>query len=719
MVASLLGITTMKCKILYKSKNRLRVHLFHNSMSLKEADIIEYYFRNIPQVKDVQVFDRTSDVVVLFRGDINEIINAFASFHMKDTNNLSLVPTHTTRELNRKYENKLVNTVCIHYITKFFFPLPIKNFLTLINSFKYIKEGLKALFTNGLTVPVLDATAVSVSMLQSNYNTSSSVMFMLRIGEIMEEWTHKKSVADLASAMSLHIEKVWLKTNEGEVLIDVNDVQLNDQIIVRTGNIVPFDGVVLSGEASINQASITGESLPIIKKEGSYVYAGTVVEEGECIFEVDKLSGQSKYNRIMEMIESGEKLKSKSEDYSSKLADHLVPYTFLASCLTYLFTRNTTKALAVLMVDFSCALKLSIPIAVLSAMRESSQYNITVKGGKFLEAVAKANTIVFDKTGTLTYATPTVVDVIAFGGNDSDEMLRLAACLEEHFPHSLANAVVKEAKRKDLDHNEYHSKVEYTVAHGIKSTVNEQKVVIGSYHFVFEDEGCTIPENEQDKFNSISNEYSHLYLALKGKLVAVICISDPVRPEASRTIEALHNLGIEKIVMMTGDNEKTAKYIANEVGVDEYHAEVLPDDKANYVNKEKENGKVVIMIGDGINDSPALSAADVGIAINTGADIAKEVADVTISSSDLLNLVTLRILGEKLVNRIDLNYHEIIGFNSLLILGSVLGILQPSASALLHNTSTLLISTKSMTNLIDDNHLLQAQVSGSPNNLGV
>lgn len=711
MVASLLGITTMKCKILYKSKNRLRVHLFHNNMSLKEADIIEYYFRNIPQVKDVQVFDRTSDVVVFFRGDINEIINAFASFHMKDINNLSLVPTNTTRELNREFENKLVNTVFIHYITKFFFPLPIKNFLTLINSFKYIKEGLKALFTNGLTVPVLDATAVSVSMLQSNYNTSSSVMFMLRIGEIMEEWTHKKSVADLASAMSLHIEKVWLKTNEGEVLIDVNDVQLNDQIIVRTGNIVPFDGVVLSGEASINQASITGESLPIIKKEGSYVYAGTVVEEGECIFEVDKLSGQSKYNRIMEMIESGEKLKSKSEDYSSKLADHLVPYTFLASCLTYLFTRSTTKALAVLMVDFSCALKLSIPIAVLSAMRESSQYNITVKGGKFLEAVAKANTIVFDKTGTLTYATPTVVDVIPFGGNDSDEMLRLAACLEEHFPHSLANAVVKEAKQKDLDHNEYHSKVEYTVAHGIKSTVNEQKVVIGSYHFVFEDEGCTIPENEQDKFNSISNEYSHLYLALKGKLVAVICISDPVRPEASRTIEALHNLGIEKIVMMTGDNEKTAKYIANEVGVDEYHAEVLPDDKANYVNKEKENGKVVIMIGDGINDSPALSAADVGIAINTGADIAKEVADVTISSSDLLNLVTLRILGEKLVNRIDLNYHEIIGFNSLLILGSVLGILQPSASALLHNTSTLLISTKSMTNLIDDNQLLQAQVS--------
>lgn len=711
MVASLFGITTMKCKILYKSKNRLRVHLFHKNMSLKEADIVEYYFRNIPQVKDVQVFDRTSDVVVLFGDDIDEIIDAFASFHMKDVNNISLVPTHTTRELNREYENKLVDTICFHYIKKFFFPLSIKNFLTLINSFKYIKEGLKALFTNGLTVPVLDATAVSVSMLQNDYSTSSSVMFMLRIGEIMEEWTHKKSVADLASAMSLHIEKVWLKTNEGEVLIDVNDVQLNDQIIVRTGNIVPFDGVVLSGEASINQASITGESLPIIKKEGSYVYAGTVVEEGECIFEVDKLSGQSKYNRIMEMIESGEKLKSKSEDYSSKLADHLVPYTFLASCLTYLFTRSTTKALAVLMVDFSCALKLSIPIAVLSAMRESSQYNITVKGGKFLEAVAKANTIVFDKTGTLTYATPTVVDVIPFNGNDSDEMLRLAACLEEHFPHSLANAVVKEAKQKGLDHNEYHSKVEYTVAHGIKSTVNEQKVVIGSYHFVFEDEGCTIPENEQDKFNSISNEYSHLYLALKGKLVAVICISDPVRPEASRTIEALHNLGIEKIVMMTGDNEKTAKYIANEVGVDEYHAEVLPDDKANYVNKEKENGKVVIMIGDGINDSPALSAADVGIAINTGADIAKEVADVTISSSDLLNLVTLRILGEKLVNRIDLNYHEIIGFNSLLILGSVLGILQPSASALLHNTSTLLISTKSMTNLIDDNQLLQAQVS--------
>ena len=697
----------MKCKILYKSNNRIRVHLFHKNMSLKEADLIEYYFRNLQQVKNVQVFDRTSDVVVFYRGDINEIIEAFATFHMEDAETLDIVPSNTTRELNRQYENKLVNTIVLRYIIKFFFPLPIKNLLTIINSFKYIKEGLKSLFKKGLSVPVLDAVAVSVSMIQNDFATSSSVMYMLSIGEIMEEWTHKKSIADLASSMSLHIDKVWLKTEESEELVAIDDIQLNDHIVVHTGNIIPFDAIVVSGETKINQASITGESLPVVKKEGSYVYAGTVVEEGDCIIQVDKLSGQSKYNRIIEMIEKGEKLKSKSEDYSFKLADHLVPYTFMASCFTYLFTRNITKALAILMVDFSCALKLSIPIAVLSAIREASQYNITVKGGKFLEEIAKANTIVFDKTGTLTYATPTVEEIIPFNGKDANEMLRLAACLEEHYPHSLANAVVKEAKKRGLSHEEYHSKVEYTVAHGIKSTVEGEKVVIGSYHFIFEDEGCKIPENEKRKFDSISSEYSHLYLALKDTLAAVICIADPVRSEAKKTISTLRKLGVEKIVMMTGDNKRTAQYIAEKVGIDNFYAEVLPDDKADFVNKEKENGNVVIMIGDGINDSPALSASDVGIAVNTGADIAKEVADITISSSNLLNLVLLRIISEKLVARIEQNYYEIIFFNSLLILGSVLGILQPSISALLHNTSTLLISTKSMTNLIDDNLIKQ------------
>lgn len=692
----------MKCKVLHRSKNRIRVHMFYRNMTLDEADVVEYYFRNIPEVKNVEVFDRTSDVIVEYRGNEKDIISAFSSFEMNNAKEMNLVPQHTTRTLNREYENKLVNTVCSHYIKKFFFPLPIRNILTVINSIKYIGLGLKALFTNGLTVPVLDGTAVTVSMLQGKFSTSSSVMFMLKIGEIMEEWTHKKSVVDLAGAMSLHIDKVWLKTEDTEVLVNITDIVEGDQLVIRTGTLIPLDAKVISGEASVNQASITGESLPIVKKAGSYVYAGTVVEEGECVIQVDKLSGNSKYDRIMKMIEETEKLKSVSEDHASKLADHLVPYTFATTALTYLFTRNVTKALAVLMVDFSCALKLSIPISVLSAMREGNQYNMSIKGGKFLETVAKANTIVFDKTGTLTYATPKVAQIVTFNGTEESEMLRLAACLEEHYPHSIANAVVQEAKDRGLAHEEYHSKVEYVVAHGIMSKVNDQKVVIGSYHFVFEDEKCEIPESEMDKFNAISSEYSQLYLAISGKLSAVICISDPVRPEAKAAIQALHALGVDKIVMMTGDNKRTAEAVAKLVGVDEYHAEVLPDDKANYVLKEKEEGRTVIMIGDGINDSPALSAADVGIAINTGAAIAREIADITISSSDLFELVTLRQLSEKLIDRINLNYRTIIGFNSLLILGGIFGVLQPTTSALLHNASTLLISTKSMTNLLDE-----------------
>jgi len=543
---------------------------------------------------------------------------------------------------------------------------------------------------------------VTVSLLRGDFKTAASVMFMLNIGEILEDWTHKKSVADLAGAMSLNVENVWVKTGDTETLISINDVREGDLIVVRTGNMIPLDGKVAGGEATVNQASITGESLPVRKCEGSYVYAGTVVEEGECVVCVDKALGGGRYDRIVKMIEQSEKLKSSSEDKASRLADRLVPYTLGGTILTYLLTRNVTKMLAVLMVDFSCALKLSMPIAVLSAMRECSNYKISVKGGKFLEAVSEADTIVFDKTGTLTYAAPTVEKVIPFGSRDADEMLRLAACLEEHYPHSMANAVVAAAKEKGLSHEEYHSSVEYVVAHGISSTVENEKVIIGSAHFVFEDEGCVVPEGDEELFNSLSGEYSHLYLAVSGVLAAVICISDPLRAEAADAIKALHDCGISKIVMMTGDNEQTAKAVAAKVGVDEFHAGVLPEDKANFIKREHEKGRKVIMIGDGVNDSPALSEADAGIAINTGAAIAKEIADITVSSEDLYMLVTLRKISSALMKRIHHNYRFIVSFNLMLILLGVGGIIQPTTSALFHNASTLAISLKSMTNLLDE-----------------
>ncbi|MEO2851606.1 heavy metal translocating P-type ATPase, partial [[Eubacterium] siraeum] len=561
---------------------------------------------------------------------------------------------------------------------------------------------LKALLSGKLSVAVLDATAVTVSLLRGDFKTAASVMFMLNIGEILEDWTHKKSVADLAGAMSLNVENVWVKTGDTETLISINNVREGDLIVVRTGNMIPLDGKVAGGEATVNQASITGESLPVRKSEGSYVYAGTVVEEGECVVCVDKALGGGRYDRIVKMIEQSEKLKSSSEDKASRLADRLVPYTLGGTILTYLLTRNVTKMLAVLMVDFSCALKLSMPIAVLSAMRECSNYKISVKGGKFLEAVSEADTIVFDKTGTLTYAAPTVEKVIPFGNRDADEMLRLAACLEEHYPHSMANAVVAAAKEKGLSHEEYHSSVEYVVAHGISSTVENEKVIIGSAHFVFEDEGCVVPEGDEELFNSLSGEYSHLYLAVSGVLAAVICISDPLRAEAADAINALHNCGISKIVMMTGDNEQTAKAVAAKVGVDEFHAGVLPEDKANFIKREHEKGRKVIMIGDGVNDSPALSEADAGIAINTGAAIAKEIADITVSSEDLYMLVTLRKISSALMKRIHHNYRFIVSFNLMLILLGVGGIIQPTTSALFHNASTLAISLKSMTNLLDE-----------------
>ena len=592
--------------------------------------------------------------------------------------------------------------VCRHYFKKLFLPMPLRTVITLFRSVKYIRAGLSALAHRKLSVAVLDATAVAVSLLRGDFSTAGSVMFMLNLGEILEDWTHKKSVADLAAAMSLNVDKVWLQRDGTEVLVSIRDVQPGDRVVVRTGNMIPLDGTIVDGEATVNQASITGESLPVLKQPGSYVYAGTVAEEGECVVSVDKAFGGGRYDRIVQMIEDSEKLKSESEDKASHLADRLVPYTLGGTVLTYLITRNVTKMLAVLMVDFSCALKLAMPIAVLSAMRESSHYNISVKGGRFLEAVATADTIVFDKTGTLTYATPTVAQIVTFGGNDETEMLRIAACLEEHYPHSMANAVVTEAKRRGISHEECHSSVQYVVAHGISSMVDGDSVLIGSAHFVFEDEGCTIPEGEEQKFADLPAQYSHLYLCISGKLTAVLCIYDPLRSEAKAAVAALHACGISKVVMMTGDSRKTAEAVAAEVGVDEFHAEVLPEDKANFVRAEKAAGRTVIMVGDGVNDSPALSEADAGIAINTGAAIAREIADITVSSEDLFELVTLRKLSQALMGRIHQNYRFIVSFNLMLILLGVAGIIQPTPSALLHNMSTLGIGLKSMTNLLEE-----------------
>ena len=692
----------MKCTILHESPGRLRVHLQCPAMTLHQADVLEYYLRAVDGVSDVKVYDRTRDAVILYTSGRGGVIAALASFSFPKAEGLALVPEHTPRALNREFEDKLAVTVMRRCVSKLFLPVPVTTALAVIRSIRYIKEGLKALWHGRLSVAVLDATAVTVSLLRGDFSTAGSVMFMLRLGEILEEWTHKKSVADLAGAMSLNVDKVWLRVNDTEVLVPVSDVQEGDCVVVRTGSMIPLDGKVVSGEAMVNQSSMTGESMPVPKRPGSPVYAGTVAEEGECVICVEKRSGGGRYDRIVRMIEESEKLKSTAEDKAARLADRLVPYTLGGTALTYLLTRNITKTLAVLMVDFSCALKLAIPIAVLSAMRESSGHHISVKGGRFLEAVAKADTIVFDKTGTLTYATPTVAAVIPFGGHDEAEMLRLAACLEEHYPHSMANAVVAEAKRHGLTHEEYHSQVQYVVAHGISSMVEGKKVIIGSAHFVFEDEGCRIPEGEQPKFDALPAAYSHLYLCMDGELAAVICIHDPLRREAREAVRALHESGFTNVVMMTGDNRRTAEAVAAEVGVDAVYAEVLPEDKAAFIRQEKAKGHTVIMVGDGVNDSPALSEADAGIAISTGAAIAREIADITIASEDLFELVTLRQLSEALMRRIHRNYRFIVGFNFSLIVLGVAGILPPTTSALLHNMSTLGISLKSMTDLLPD-----------------
>ena len=690
----------MRCTILHRTPGRLRVHLHCAAMTLHQADVVEYYLRAVPGVTDVQVYDRTQDAVVRYAGSGDAVVAALASFSFAGAESMDLVPEHTARALNREFEDKLAMTVMRRCFSRLFLPVPVTTALAVFRSVRYIKEGLVALWHGRLSVAVLDATAVTVSLVRGDFSTAGSVMFMLRLGEILEEWTHKKSVADLAGAMSLNVDKVWLQVGETEVLTPVSDVRQGDCVVVRTGSMIPLDGKVVSGEAMVNQSSMTGESMPVPKRPGSYVYAGTVAEEGECVVCVEKTSGGGRYDRIVRMIEESEKLKSTAEDKAARLADRLVPYTLGGTALTYLLTRNITKTLAVLMVDFSCALKLAIPIAVLSAMRESSSRHISVKGGRFLESVARADTIVFDKTGTLTYACPKVAQIIPFGGHTEPDMLRLAACLEEHYPHSMANAVVEEAQRRGLSHEEYHSQVQYVVAHGISSMVEGRKVLIGSAHFVFEDEGCRVPEGEQDKFAALPDAYSQLYLCIAGELAAVICIFDPLRAEARAAVQALHDCGIANVVMMTGDNRRTAEAVARQVGVDAVFAEVLPEDKAAFIRQEKAKGHTVIMVGDGVNDSPALSEADAGIAISTGAAIAREIADITIASEDLFELVTLRRLSEALMARIHQDYRFIVGFNLSLIVLGVAGVLPPTTSALLHNMSTLGISLKSMTDLL-------------------
>ena len=697
----------MKCTIQHELPGRLRVHLCCGRMTLSQADVLEYYLLALEGVKSVKVYDRTRDAVVVYDGARAGVVRALAAFSFAKAEKLELVPEHTSRALNREFEDKLAVTVMRRCVSRLFLPVPITSALAVLRSVKYIREGLLALWHRKLSVAVLDGTAVAVSILRGDYNTAGSVMFMLRLGEILEEWTHKKSVADLVSAMSLKVDKVWLQTEGTEVLTDVRSVRPGDRIVIRTGGMIPLDGSVVEGEAMVNQSSLTGESMPVAKRPGSPVYAGTVAEEGECVISVEKVSGSGRYDRVVQMIEESEKLKSTAEDKAARMADNLVPYTLGGTALTYLVTRNVTKMLAVLMVDFSCALKLAIPIAVLSAMRESAGYHISVKGGRFLEAVAKADTIVFDKTGTLTYATPTVAAIIPFGGQQEAEMLRLAACLEEHYPHSMANAVVEEAKRRGLSHEEYHSQVQYVVAHGISSMVEEKKVIIGSAHFVFEDEGCRVPAGEQEKFDAIPAAYSHLYLCIDGVLAAVICIHDPLRREAREAVKALHDSGFSNVVMMTGDNRRTAESVAREVGVDAVYAEVLPEDKAAFIRAEKAKGHTVIMVGDGVNDSPALSEADAGIAISTGAAIAREIADITVASENLFELVILRKLSQALMGRIHGSYRFIVGFNLSLIALGVAGILPPTTSALLHNGSTLGISLKNMTNLLDEENASQ------------
>lgn len=693
----------MKFTIKHESRGRMRVHMEQYRMTYEQADTLLYVIHNHRNVTFVKVYDRTADAVIEYVGDREQIIELLRHFHYESANVPQTVIKTSGRELNNSYQEKLIGSVVWHYSKKLLLPLPIRIALTIGRSVKYIGIGLKCLLQRKIEVPVLDATAITVSLVTKDFSTASSIMFLLGIGELLEEWTHKKSVDDLARSMSLNVSKVWLRTPENqEILVESSKIEKGDKVVVHMGNVIPFDGEVLDGDAMVNQASLTGESVPVQRTVGNTVFAGTVVEEGEITIRVKEVEGNNRFDQIVTMIEESEKLKSELEGKAEHYADKLVPWTLGATGLTYLLTRNVTKAMSILMVDFCCALKLAMPISVLSAIREASLYNVTVKGGKFLEAVAEADTIVFDKTGTLTKAHPTVVDVVNFNDEySSDDILRVAACLEEHFPHSMAKAVVDAASKKGLSHEEMHTKVEYIVAHGIATSINGKRTVIGSYHFVFEDEKCVVPAGKEPLFESLPLYYSHLYLAIEGKLSAVICIEDPLRDEAAAVVTSLKKAGISKVVMMTGDSERTASVIAKKVGVDEYYAEVLPEDKAAFVEREKAKGRKVIMIGDGINDSPALSAANVGIAISDGAEIAREIADITVGSDDLYQIVTLKYISNALMKRIKSNYRKIVGFNSGLIALGVAGVLPPTTTALLHNGSTILISVNSMKNLLE------------------
>ena len=692
----------MRFCIKHEMKGRLRIHIIQNRMTYAEADTLSWYLEEQENVTEVKVYERTADAVICYKGEREEILTVLKQFSYEKAEVPETVLSSSGRQLNEEYKERLITKTVLHYGSKLFLPMPVRAVITSVKSVKYIWKGIRCLAHGRLEVPVLDATAISVSVFRKDFATAGSVMFLLGIGEIIEEWTHKKSVGDLARSMSLNVKKVWLKREDQEILVKSSEVQPGDEIIVHMGNVIPFDGEVSDGEGMVNQASLTGEAMPVRRVSGQSVYAGTVLEEGELQIRVKAVTGSTRYEKIVGMIENSEKLKSSVEGKAEHLADRLVPYTLLGTGVAWLLTRNVTRTLSVLMVDFSCALKLAMPITVLSAIREAGVNHITVKGGKFLEAVADADTIVFDKTGTLTKATPTVKDVVVFGEYPKEEALRVAACLEEHFPHSMAKAVVDAAKECNLSHEEMHSKVEYIVAHGISSYINDKKVVIGSSHFVFEDEECTIDPQYQDRYDTLPSEYSHLYLAIEHKLAAVICIEDPLREEAAEMVKSLKAAGITKVVMMTGDSERTAAAIAKRVGVDEYYAEVLPEDKANFVEKEKAEGRKVIMIGDGINDSPALSAADAGIAISDGAEIAREIADITIAADDLREVVTLKLLSNLMLKRIHRNYRSIVGINSGLIALGVTGMIQPTMSALLHNTSTLLISLRSMRNLLPE-----------------
>lgn len=693
----------MKCTILHEGKGRMRVHVENVRMTLHRADVLEAYLNHHDAIVHAAVYERTGDVVITYTGKRTAAIAILAGYKFDVAEYDALVTSADSRRLNREYQDKMFDLVAGRCLRKLFLPAPLDAAYTAFRSIRFLWKGVRCVLSRRLEVEVLDALSIGVSLLRGDFGTAGSVMFLLNLGSLLEEWTRKKSLDDLARSMALNVDKVWVRSQGTEVLVPLTKVRSGDEVVVRSGNMIPLDGTVLEGEAMVNQAALTGEAMPVRKAEGSTLYAGTVVEEGECVFIAKAEGGSNRYDKIVAMIEESEKLKSSTENRALVLADKLVPWCLGATVVTYLLTRNATRAISCLMVDFSCALKLSMPLAVLSAMRECGSYHITVKGGKYLEALSKADTIVFDKTGTLTRATPQVVEVVPFSGCNEREVLQLAACLEEHFPHSMANAVVRAAKERGISHEEMHSEVEYIVAHGIASRVGGERVVIGSYHFVFEDEKCTIPTAEQQKFDALKPAYSHLYMAASGQLVGVICISDPLRPEAAAVLNGLRALGIRNTVMMTGDSERTAAAIAKQVGVDRFFAEVLPEDKANFVQQAKAEGHTVVMIGDGINDSPALSAADIGIAINSGAAIAREIADVTIKADSLEELVALKAIANSLQKRVHANYRFVLTFNSALIALGALGILQPASSAMLHNLSTIGISLKSMTNLLPEN----------------